>query len=150
MKLPMTGHCRCGDTQLRITQPPMLTTACHCTGCQRMTGGAYSLSVGVPTPGFELVAGSPVIGGAHDPSVNHYMCPRCMSWVFTRVPSLPFFVNVRATMLDDLSWFSPFVETFTAEALPFAKTGAPHSYAKLPSNEEFMRLSGEYAAQHES
>ena len=33
---------------------------------------------------------------------------------------MDWFVNLRPTMLDDTSWFAPFVETFTGEKLPWA------------------------------
>jgi len=31
--------------------------ACHCTGCQRMSASAFSLSLAIPAPGFEAFAG---------------------------------------------------------------------------------------------
>src|SRR5215472_3698892 len=108
LELPALGHCRCGEVQIRISAPPILTMACHCRGCQRMSASAFSLSAAIPTPGFEVVRGEPVIGGMRDPQLQHFFCPKCMSWMFTRF--VPEFVNVRATMLEDASWFVPFVE----------------------------------------
>src|SRR3546814_4064747 len=102
--------CRCGALRFRINAPPMLTGGWHCTGCQRMTGSAFSLTVTVPGEGFTVTKGEPVIGGLHG-EVRHHHCPHCLSWVFTRPPEGPMtFVNVRATMLDDPGWFVPFVE----------------------------------------
>ena len=49
--LPWHGACRCGAVTLRIGAPPILTMACHCRGCQKMTGGAFSLSVAIPEAG---------------------------------------------------------------------------------------------------
>src|SRR3546814_16148897 len=46
-KLPWDGGCRCGRTRFRVSAPPLLAEACHCTGCQRMTASAYSLSLAV-------------------------------------------------------------------------------------------------------
>jgi predicted ABC-type ATPase len=63
-QLPWEGGCRCGQVRLRITAPPLLSMACHCTGCQTMSASAFSLSLAIPTQGFEVVAGEPVIGGA--------------------------------------------------------------------------------------
>jgi len=146
MNLPMTGACRCGELAFRVTKPPMLTSACHCTGCQRMSGSAYSLTVTVPADGFEVTAGAPVIGGLHGADVNHFFCPHCMSWVFTRAPAMPFFVNVRASMLDERAWFTPFVEVYTSEGFPWAKTGAVHSYEKIPSIDEYQRLAAEFSS----
>jgi hypothetical protein len=58
---------------------------------------------------------------------------------------MDFLVNLRATMLDDHSWFVPYVETCTAEGLPWAKTGAKHSFQNIPPNEAFAPLVAEYA-----
>jgi hypothetical protein len=93
------GGCRCGQVRIKMTVPPFLTMACHCTGCQRMTGSAFSLSAAFPSNAFSVTKGEPVIGGLHG-SPRHYFCPHCMSWLFTRPDGFDF-VNVRATMLDD-------------------------------------------------
>ena len=66
--------------------------------------------------------------------------------MFTRAEGLDFFVNLRASMLDDHRWFAPFVETFTAEKLPWVLTGAPHSYAGQPAMEEYQALIEDYRA----
>jgi hypothetical protein len=123
----------------------MLTGACHCTGCQRMTGSAYSLTVTVPGGGFAVTQGEPVIGGLRGPVSHHYHCPDCLSWVFTRAEGMDWFVNVRATMLDDARWFEPYVELFTREKLPWAGTGARHSYAGSPEMAEFGTLMEAFA-----
>ena len=144
-KLPWEGGCRCGGVRLRVTRPPLLASACHCTGCQRMSASAYSLSLALPADGFEVVAGEPVLGGlGHD---MHYFCPKCMSWLFTRPPGLDEMVNLRATMLDDHRWFRPYVELFTREGLPWAVTGAAHSYAGLPELAEFEPLVAQFLAE---
>jgi hypothetical protein len=141
----MSGGCRCGQVRFAVASPPLLTMACHCTGCQRMTGGPYSLSVMVGSEGFEVTAGEPVRGGLRK-DVAHNHCPHCMSWVFTRLPDGVPFVNVRATLLDDPSWFTPFMESYTAEMLSWAKTPAKHSFERHPAPEEWRRLMAEYAA----
>jgi len=144
-KLPWAGHCRCERIAFRITLPPLLSMACHCTGCQRMSSSAFSLSLAIPTPGFELTKGEPVIGGLHGAS-QHLFCGWCMTWLFTRPEGLDAFVNVRPTMLDDARWFAPFIETHTAEKLPWAATGAAHSFPKLPAMGDYDGLIREYAA----
>ena len=67
-KLPWEGGCRCGRVRLRVTEPPLLASACHCTGCQRMSSSAFSLTLTVPSGGFEVTAGEPVVGGLHGPT----------------------------------------------------------------------------------
>lgn len=143
-KLPWTGGCRCGRVRFAVGSPPLLTMACHCRGCQRMSASAYSLSVAVPADGFAVSEGDPVIGGLHG-ATRHYFCPHCMSWMFTRPEGIDWFVNVRATMLDDAGWFTPFMETWTGEALPWAGTPARHSYPALPPMEAYEGLLKEFA-----
>jgi hypothetical protein len=57
---------------------------------------------------------------------------------------MDWFVNLRTTMLDDTSSLAPFIETWTAEKLPFAETGAPHSYDTLPPMDAYEGLMKEY------
>ena len=146
LNLPIEGGCRCGQVRIKISAPPLLTAACHCTGCQRMASSAYSLSAAIPSEGFAVTAGEPVIGGLHG-STRHYFCPHCMSWMFTRPDGFDWFVNMRPTMLDDTSWFTPFMETWTREGLPWARTPAVHSYETQPPIEDYQKLVAEYAAQ---
>ena len=68
-----------------------------------------------------------------------------MSWMFTRPEGMDWFVNLRPTMLDDRSWFTPFIETWTSEKLPWAATPAVRSFEKLPAVEDYEGLTREYA-----
>jgi hypothetical protein len=111
-----------------------------------MTGSAFSLTLTLPVTGMSVSAGEPVLGGLHG-ATEHYYCPHCMSWVFTRPEGMvDRFVNLRATMLDDASWFVPFVETYTEDKLPWAVTSAVHGYARVPDVAEYMKLSQEFSA----
>jgi hypothetical protein len=141
--LPLKGSCRCGEIEIRVAKPPICTAACHCRGCQKMASSAYSLTAMVPADGFEVTKGEPVIGGLHGADINHYFCPRCMTWLFTRPVGFGF-VNVRPTMLDDTSWFRPFIETYASTKLPFAETGALHSFAEFPAMEDYEDLLKNY------
>lgn len=143
-KLPWTARCRCERLQMRVTAPPIVTMACHCAGCQRMSASAFSLSVLVPSDGFEVTAGDAVIGGIHGPN-RHFHCDYCKTWAFTRPSGMDAFVNLRATMLDDHGWFVPFVETCTSEGFAWAKTGAPHSFPNIPPVEAFGPIASEFA-----
>lgn len=146
-KLPMEGGCRCGKVRFAINAPPMFTAICHCIGCQKMSGGAYSTSVAVPQTGFAVTQGEVVIGGLHGDQLHHRHCDYCKSWVYTDFEPAMGFVNVRATMLDDSSWVTPFVETYTSEALPWAVVAsATHSFEKFPSMEEYQPFLAEFAA----
>ncbi|WP_300376265.1 GFA family protein [Henriciella sp.] len=137
--LPLDGSCRCGSVRFRVTAPPLATMACHCTGCQKMSASAFSASAAFPADGFELLAGDPVIGGLKG-ETRHYFCQDCMTWLYTRPEGVDFMVNIRATMLDDTSWFAPFMETYLSEKLDWAETGAPHGFEQFPTMDDIERL----------
>ena len=145
-KLPMSGNCRCGQVKIGITKPPLMTAACHCTGCQRMSSSAFSLTAMIPAEGFAITEGETVIGGIKGPQWQHHFCPECMTWVYTRIQGIDAFVNVRPTLLSDPSWFTPFIETMTAEKLAWATTPARYRFEGFPSMEELPQLIAEFAA----
>jgi hypothetical protein len=122
-----------------------MTAACHCTGCQRMTGGAYSLTSTWPEEAFELFSGEPVLGGLRG-EIRHHHCSNCFSWVYTRASQLGPLVNVRTTMLDEPPREPPFIEVYTDEALPYALTGATHSFGQFPPIDQFQPLLADFAS----
>jgi hypothetical protein len=146
-RLPWDGGCRCGAVRIRVTKPPLLTGACHCAGCQRMTASAYSLTVTVPADGFEVTKGEPVLGGLKGPVSHHFHCPGCLGWLFTRAEGFDWFVNLRASALDEHGWFEPFVEVWTSEGLSWAHTGAPHRFEATPEMADWERLMAAFAAE---
>ena len=139
------GGCRCGQVRFRISAPPLITMACHCTGCQKMTGRAFSLSVLTPAAGFAVTMGEPVLGGLHG-ATRHFFCPNCKSWMFTRPDGAEHLVNVRTTLLDDPSGLEPYMETMTAEKLPWAVTPAVESFEGFPPVEAYGPMMAAFAA----
>ena len=109
-----------------------------------MTASAFSLSEGYNSGAFRLTDGDVVVGGIHGPT-RHYHCDHCKSWLYTVPEGLADFVNVRSTMFDEPRQESPFVETYLSEGLPWARTGAAHSYDKIPAMEEWPVLIQQYA-----
>lgn len=139
------GSCRCGQVQLTVQGNPLVTMACHCTGCQKMTASAFSLSALYPQEAFSVSGLEPVIGGMHGESM-HFCCPHCLSWMFTRADAMGPFVNVRATMLDNAASYVPFIDTMAREKLPWVTTPAVHRFETFPEMEQFGALMAEFAA----
>jgi hypothetical protein len=110
-----------------------------------MSASAFSLSVAVSAAGFEVTEGWTSLGG--EGRDMHHFCPRCMTWMFTRPPGYDWLVNVRAPVLDDHLWIVPFMEVFTAEGYPWAKTPAPHSFEREPDPDGWKALIDAFAAE---
>lgn len=143
---PLIGTCRCGRSQFEIAAPPIMTAACHCRGCQRMSASAFSLTAMVPAPAFRVIAGAPMLGGTKGPQLAHHFCPDCMTWMFTRIAGMEGIVNVRPTLLDHPRWCDPFIETMTEFRLSWVRTAARHSYTGFPPEEDFPKLLAAFAA----
>ena len=129
---------------MRVSAPPIVTMACHCTGCQKLSASAFSLSAMIPSQGFEVIKGEPVVGALHgkDP---YMFCSRCKNWLFTGIANGAF-VNVRPALFDVPQWSTPFVESCVTEKLPWATTPAKYSFEKFPPPDQYAKLTAEYAA----
>ena len=138
------GTCRCGAVRFRIAGAPILTMACHCDGCRRMSASAFSLSSLYPAERFELTEGETVRGGRKS-GPNHRFCASCMSWLFTIPEKLTDFVNVRSSTLDDAAAHRPFVDMFLSEGFEWVATGAPRRYDTAPEQADFPAVMAAYS-----
>jgi len=139
-KLPWSAACMCGRLKMRITAPPLVAMACHCTGCQKLTSGAYSLTLMLPASGFEVLEGETELGGLHRDESRHHFCTHCKNWLYTGPFMGGQFINFRPTMLEDASWFAPYIESYVSEKLPGVVTGARHSFDQFPAPQDYPRL----------
>lgn len=133
----------CGECRMRVSAAPIITMACHCTGCQKLSASAFSLTAMIPAEAFEVVAGTTQIGALHGDNPYHY-CSRCLNWLYTSLASAPF-VNIRPTMFDVPLWSAPFIESWVSEKLPWAQTPAHHSFQQFPTPDMYGPLMAEYA-----
>lgn len=147
---PLVGTCRCGQTRFQVSAPPLITAACHCRGCQRMSASAFSLTAMVAQAAFRVLQGDPVPAGVQGNGLAHFCCSHCKAWLFTRIDGVADFVNVRPIMFEDPAWCRPFMETMTSAKLAWAHTPARHSYETFPSMEELPGLMAAFAAHLEA
>ena len=98
-----------------------------------------------PAESFSVI-GELVIGGLRAERREHNFCPKCMNFIFTRIQGADTRVNLRASVLDDLTWFEPFVELMTEEKLSWSSVPAAHSFARFPETiEELEVLMADYS-----
>ena len=139
------GACRCGQIIFEVHASPIITSACHCRGCQKMAASGFSLSALFPAESLQVTRGTPVIGGLHGPT-QHQFCSHCLSWLFTRPADNPTIISVRSSLLDQPQRYAPFIETWIREKLPWATTGATHSFERFPDPQDYGTLIAQFAA----
>jgi hypothetical protein len=109
-----------------------------------MTASAFALTGTYPAASFKVTQGETTIGGIHG-ATRHHFCDYCKSWTHTEPEGMDEIVNVRSTLFDEPDQDPPFVEIFKSEGLPWAHTGATHSYRTLPRMDEWPKLIEEFA-----
>ena len=120
----LDGRCLCGAVAYSCDAEPLFTVLCHCRDCQRQTGTAFSVVVGVPAAAFELrgkLATHVTVGEDHGREVQRRFCPVCGSPVLTESAQLPDVVIVKGGTLDDPSWLVPQLEVWGSSAQPWVE-----------------------------
>lgn len=142
---PLKGACLCGSVQVKATASPLLTMACHCRDCQKLSASAFSLTAMFPIDGFSYT-GELITGGLASSGRTHYFCKSCLNFVFTKIAGADQRINLRTSVLSEAALFEPFVELMTDEKIPWASIPAVHSFARYPESlEELQALMDEYS-----
>jgi hypothetical protein len=147
---PMDGGCCCARVRYRVHARPLIVHGCHCTLCQRQTGGAYAVNALVEAPSVELISGDVYDVMASTPSGRGQTitrCTHCHVALWSRYHLLPQVGDhvyfVRAGTLDDPSRCPPDVHIHTDSkrddvALP---DGAAAFAAAYPTEQVWPRSS---------
>ncbi|CAG7918389.1 unnamed protein product [Penicillium olsonii] len=101
--MTITGSCMCGGTTYAIEADSYLAALCHCTDCQKWTGGAFTSNAVVPRSSFKVTKGTPSAYdavGASGKVNKHFFCPTCGSSLYTELEIMPDNTVVKAGGLD--------------------------------------------------
>ena len=119
----MEGHCTCGRVRYRLKDRPLFTHACHCTWCQRETGGPHALNAMIETASVELLSGAPVevaLPSASGKGQTILRCPDCQVALWSHYAGAGRKVAfVRVGTLEDPSACPPDIHIFTSTKLPW-------------------------------
>ncbi len=111
-----TGGCLCGAVRYSFEGEPLMQAVCHCKNCQRQAGSSWSMLIVVPESAVRIT-GEVTTYTDHGESggeVLRQFCPTCGSPVFSRIPTQPGMIFVKAGSLDDTTGFKPQIQFWTA------------------------------------
>jgi hypothetical protein len=131
----MTGSCLCGQVRYTADAEPMFTGVCHCTKCQKQSGGAFNVVVAVPTASLKVAGSlkSHTSKGDSGKDVVARFCPDCGSTITSEPEVMPGASILRAGTLDDTSWLKPTMEIFCDSKQNWVQLGGGlQSFAKMP------------------
>ena len=118
----LDGHCLCGSVTYHCEGEPMATLLCHCTDCQRQTGTAFSIVVGVERDTLHIdgpIGSYTTIGEDTQEAVHRQFCSACGSPIVSLPDATPDLAFIKAGTLDDRSWLEPEMEIWARSAHPY-------------------------------
>jgi hypothetical protein len=76
------GACLCGRVEWEVKDPEVMG-ACHCTRCQRWTGGTGTMVVVVDPKGFRVTKGEELVKRFHEDGFSdRVFCGNCGSGIY--------------------------------------------------------------------
>jgi hypothetical protein len=133
--MKLEGGCLCGKVRYSADAEPAFVGVCHCKNCQKGTGTAFSLVVGLPKPALSVQGATKTFTGRGDSGKETYrrFCPECGTGLIDEAELLPEITMVLAGTLDDASWVKPAVEIYTDSAQPWVQLGGERQrFPKMP------------------
>ena len=111
----VTGSCLCGALKYTCSSEPLFTAVCHCRACQKSTGTAFSVVVGVNKSDV-TIDGSTLktyedVGDSGQPIYRHF-CSECGSTVMAELAARPELMCIKAGTLDNPEDVSPQVHVY--------------------------------------
>lgn len=102
-----------------------MTSICHCESCQRQTGSAFSIILGVPEDSIVFsntdTLGEYVGRGDSGGKVHRKFCKNCGSPILSLVDLAPGIGVIKAGTLNDKSWLKPTYQIWCSDAQPWVE-----------------------------
>ena len=118
----LDGRCLCGAVTYSSDAEPAFVAICHCKDCQRQSGTAFSVVVGVPDAELDVsgeLANHSTVGEDHGHETERRFCPSCGSPILSRSAGMAGMAILKAGTLDDTSWLEPQIEVWGRSAQPW-------------------------------
>jgi hypothetical protein len=123
MPAPHTGGCLCGAIRYAVSAPITELRACHCTACQKHTGGAGTVNALLKSADFKLTQGKPkrfTMVADSGRTLHRFFCGDCGSPLYSQRDATPENLVLRAGSLDDSSGMKITANIWTKSARSWA------------------------------
>ena len=132
----MKGGCLCGAVRYTANAETEVIVVCHCRDCQKFTGSAFGVLIGLPQSAIEIQGALKTFTKTADsgkPIVRHF-CPECGSAITEESAAAPGMVYLNAGTLDDPTFVTPTTEIYCDRALSWVQlSGGMQRFAEMPT-----------------
>src|ERR1044072_5980295 len=110
----IAGGCLCGKVRYSASGDPAFVGVCHCTDCQKFTGSAFAVVIGVPATALKGEGAVTTFSktGESGKSIHRRFCPACGSSLVDEADALPGIAMIGSGTLDDASWVKPAMQIY--------------------------------------
>jgi hypothetical protein len=105
LKMTLTGGCFCGALRYEISGEIPMRALCLCETCQKISGGAGNLFIGIEAGNFRYTQGEPRRFTRAEGAPTRDFCGECGVHIAARSPKAPGGIVVKVGTLDDTSIF---------------------------------------------
>lgn len=116
----LTGGCLCGALRFEAEGDIRMRGLCFCRTCQKVSGGAGNMFIGLMADGFRYTQGEPGRFARSEDAPTREFCKVCGVQIAARSPRAPDGVIVKVGALDDPGLFGgPSMVVWTEDKEPF-------------------------------
>jgi len=119
---PYLGNCLCGQVQFQLHAEPITYYACHCTDCQRRTGGSMRLVMWMPRQSIQVLIGEPVLlefQGSPGRPRRSRACSVCDTRLWAEPADRPSLAMLFPGTLQNAIHLKPVAHLWVRSALPW-------------------------------
>jgi hypothetical protein len=131
----IAGGCLCGKVRYSASGDPVFVGVCHCTDCQKFTGSAFAVVVGLPKSALTIQGPLSTFDKTGDTgkATHRSFCSQCGSSVTDSADVMPDVVMIEAGTLDDSSWVKPGMQIFCDSAQSWVHLGGEmKAFPRMP------------------
>jgi hypothetical protein len=121
MEYPIEGSCQCGQVTYRLYAKPAVVLACHCTECQKLSTGPFSITAVVPSSRIEFKGELKEWGRVADSGNRNHakFCATCGNRIYHYNPDelKTIKLKLKPVGLSDATLFEPSAHVWVCEKL---------------------------------
>jgi len=129
------GGCLCGAIRYTGEGDAVMIAICQCSHCQRQSGGAFSVNIGIPKGSLRYLGEVPATyedTGSSGLPVHRRFCNKCGSPIVSEIDATPTLDWLKAGTLDDPSWVQAQVSIWCSSGQPWVTL--PEEMPKFPTS----------------
>jgi hypothetical protein len=122
--------CSCGQLSASVTKAPIRVSICHCTDCQRRTGGVFATQARFPKDAVQIAGSSTQYIRVDDEGrkkATFHFCPHCSAIVYWQLEAEQEMILIPVGAFADPGFPTPTVSVWEEDK---------HAWVYLPENIE--------------